>query len=269
LQHEGVHAGGKARHAELSKKLKEARVETKELSNGFAFRLQAETVSLAELAEWVAGERKCCPFFDFEILQARDAGPLWLKLEGYEGVKAFIRDEFGVTQAQASKPDESGPLGQALDVWVTNTEKLVVPAAEAMPEDRFSFSPGSSGFPGQFAGVRTFAEQVKHLAAANFQLGARVLGENPPHGERGENASESVRTKGEILEYLKGSFAYLHRAAAAINSDNAAETIELPGGRGKGTRVGYLVDALAHSQNHYGQMVEYLRMNSIVPPESR
>jgi uncharacterized damage-inducible protein DinB len=158
----------------------------------------------------------------------------------------------------------AGSMSQALDVWVTNTEKLLVPAAEAMPEEKYSFAPTN----GEFHGVRTFAEQVKHLAAANYQLGAFILGEKPPHDERGENAPQSVKTKAEIVEYLKGSFAYLHRAAATIDEKNAAAPVEMPGGR-SGTRVGLLVDALAHSQNHYGQMVEYLRMNGIVPPASR
>jgi hypothetical protein len=145
----------------------------------------------------------------------------------------------------------------------------VVPAADAMPEDRYSFTPGSGECKGEFKGVRTFAEQVKHFAAANFQLGSLTLGEKPPHGERGEAAPESIQTKAQIMDYLKGSFAYLHRAAAAIDEKNAADPIELRGRKNGGTRVGFLVDAIAHSQNHYGQMVEYLRMNGIVPPSSR
>jgi uncharacterized damage-inducible protein DinB len=165
----------------------------------------------------------------------------------------------------AKRPAETNAMSQALDVWVTKTEKLVVPAAEAMPEEKYSFAPTN----GEFQGVRTFAEQVKHMAAANYQLGALTLGEKSPHEEHGETAPENVKTKAEIMEYLKGSFAYLHKVAAAINERNATEQIELPGGHGKDTRVGMLIDVLAHSQNHYGQMVEYLRMNGIVPPESR
>lgn len=159
---------------------------------------------------------------------------------------------------------EAGALSGALDVWVGKTEALLVPAAEAMPEEKYSFAPTN----GAFKGVRTFSEQVKHLAAANYQLGALVLGEKPPHDERGEKAPQTVRTKAEIVEYVKGSFAYLHKAAAAIDGRNATAAVELPGGRSD-TRVGMLVDAIAHSQNHYGQMVEYLRMSGIVPPASR
>jgi uncharacterized damage-inducible protein DinB len=163
------------------------------------------------------------------------------------------------------KPAEANAMSRALDVWVTKTETLVVPAAEAMPEEKYAFAPTN----GEFAGIRTFAEQVKHLAAANYQLGALALGEKPPHEEHGERAPESVKAKAEIMEYLKKSFVYLHGVADRINEKNATEQIELPGGHGKDTRVGMLIDALAHSQNHYGQMVEYLRMNGIVPPGSR
>ncbi len=86
----------RARHMQLTYKIERARAETVELANGFAFRFQDGTVSLADLAEWISGERKCCPFFDFEIELQGNNGPLWLKLRGQDGVKAFMRSEFGV-----------------------------------------------------------------------------------------------------------------------------------------------------------------------------
>jgi hypothetical protein len=81
---------------QLTEKIKMARTETKELPDGYAFRLQTEQVSIGELAEYVSSERKCCPFFDFEIELQHDGGPLWLKLRGKEGVKEFMRHEFGM-----------------------------------------------------------------------------------------------------------------------------------------------------------------------------
>jgi hypothetical protein len=81
---------------ELVQKLKNARIETEELPDGYAFRLKTEQVSLNELAEYVTSERKCCPFFDFEIELKREGGPLWLRLRGKEGVKAFMRHEFDI-----------------------------------------------------------------------------------------------------------------------------------------------------------------------------
>ena len=86
----------RARHVLLTLEIERARVETIELANGFAFRFQDGTMSLAELAEWVSAERKCCPFFDFEIELQADNGPLWLKLRGKDGVKAFMQSEFGL-----------------------------------------------------------------------------------------------------------------------------------------------------------------------------
>jgi len=86
----------RARHMLLTLEIERARVETIELGNGFAFRFQDGAMSLANLAEWVSAERKCCPFFDFEIELQADNGPLWLKLRGENGVKTFMRSEFGI-----------------------------------------------------------------------------------------------------------------------------------------------------------------------------
>ena len=153
-------------------------------------------------------------------------------------------------------------VSQVVDYWVTNTEQLIVPAADAMPEGRYSFAPSH----GEFSGVRTFGEQVKHLAAANYQLAAATLGEEPPAGTDHETAPDSVKTKAQIMDYLKGSFGGLHRAAAALNESNMDDPIPSKGNR---TRLLMLIDAVVHSSEHYGQIVEYLRMNNIVPPASR
>jgi hypothetical protein len=156
-------------------------------------------------------------------------------------------------------------VSQVLDAWVTNVENEVVPAAMALSGDNFAFAPGS----GAFQGVRTFGGQIKHLAAANYQIVAKILGEKPPHGEHDEEAPETVRTKSEILEYLRGSFVDLHHATATITEDTLVQPI--PGAKGvwQRTRLGLAVDAVAHSYDHYGQMVEYLRMNGVIPPASR
>ena len=84
------------RYNQLTTRLAQARIETKELPDGYAFRLESEEVALSDVAEWISAERKCCPFFSFEIELQRDSGPLWLKLKGAEGIKAFIRAEFGI-----------------------------------------------------------------------------------------------------------------------------------------------------------------------------
>lgn len=84
----------RARQKQLSTQLAASRIEMKELPDGYAFRLQRGAVSVADLAEWVSLETKCCPFFSFDIELERDNGPLWLKLRGEEGVKQFIVSDF-------------------------------------------------------------------------------------------------------------------------------------------------------------------------------
>jgi hypothetical protein len=148
---------------------------------------------------------------------------------------------------------------------ISTVEKVLVPAAEAMPEEKYSFLP----IHGEFGGVRSFADEVKHLAAANCQLGSKALGVQPPAGTKNESAPESVKTKADIMQYLRGSFSCLHRAAAMLDEKNLTEPIKGESGTWQRTRLGLLVDAVAHSANHYGQMVEYRRRNGITPPASR
>jgi hypothetical protein len=97
------------------------------------------------------------------------------------------------------------------------------------------------------------------------------LGEEPPADAGDERGPESVRTKAEILAYVKGSFAHLNTAIAAIGLTNIpvnASPIS-PLKRGEVTRSALIVESLIHAFDHYGQMVEYLRMNGVVPPASR
>jgi len=89
-------ASERLRYNELARKLSKSRVEVRELPDGYAFRMLREKLSFAELAEFVSLESRCCPFFDFAMELEHNNGPLWLKLQGSEGVKPFIRAEFSV-----------------------------------------------------------------------------------------------------------------------------------------------------------------------------
>ena len=80
-------------HEKAMRTLLGAIQERKELRDGYAFRLPPATLVTA--SEWVALESRCCPFFAFEIELSRGGGPLWLRIRGTEGVKAFIRAELG------------------------------------------------------------------------------------------------------------------------------------------------------------------------------
>jgi len=175
-----------------------------------------------------------------------------------------------VTAALASaqtmpKPEEPRTMQQVLDRALTNIEKEFVPAAEAMPEDKFNFAPTN----GEFKGVRTYAQQIKHTAATTYELAAVILQEKPPVEVGDETGPDSVKSKEQCLKYLKDSFAYMHKAIAVINEKNSVESIKSPWGQSTVTRLGLTTLVIGHCFDHYGQMAVYLRMNGIVPPASR
>jgi len=168
--------------------------------------------------------------------------------------------------AQAAKPkEEHRTVAMVLDHTVSNLESEFIPAAEAMPEDKFSFAPTN----GEFKGVRTFGQQIKHVAAVNYELGAALLEQKSPVDIGDESGPASITTKADILKYLKDSFAYVHKAIATINETNLVGTVRSPFGEGYVSRLGLATAVSSHGYDHYGQMVEYLRMNGIVPPASR
>jgi DinB superfamily len=171
----------------------------------------------------------------------------------------------GIVLAQTAKPAEPRTVSQGLDRSVTNVESEFVPAADAMPEDKYSFAPTN----GEFKSVRTFGDQVKHVAAVNYILAAAVLGEKPPVDTGEESGPASVKSKADIMKYLKDSFVYLHKATGGISQKNQVSPIKSPFGDGNTTRLALDSGAVAHCFDHYGQMVVYLRMNSIIPPASR
>jgi uncharacterized damage-inducible protein DinB len=155
----------------------------------------------------------------------------------------------------------------ALQVFLKLGQTLIVSVTDAMPADKYGFAPTD----GEFKGVRTFGQQVKHLAAANHILAAAALGEELPTGAGDEMGPETVRTKAEILDYLNESFEHLAKAVAAIGDKNAAVKSSpiSPLKSAETTRLALTVEAMIHAFDHYGQMVEYLRMNGVVPPASR
>ncbi len=133
----------------------------------------------------------------------------------------------GIALAQTAKPAEPRTVSQVLDRSVTNVENEFVPAADAMPEDKYSFAPTN----GEFKGVRNFGDQVKHVAAVNYIFAAAVLGEKPPVDTGEESGPASVKSKADIMKYLKDSFAYLHKAAASVNETNLVAPVKSPFGR--------------------------------------
>jgi len=165
-----------------------------------------------------------------------------------------------------SAQEKAGPkptIASELDSQLSMVERDFVSLAETMPEEKYAFAPST----GEFKGVRTFAEQVKHVAFANHLFFGAIVGEKAETGPSREGP-ESIRTKAEILRYLRESFALGHRAVGTITSDNAVTVVvNAPIPRFK-TRLAMATHACTHAYDHYGQMIEYLRMNGILPPNS-
>jgi hypothetical protein len=170
-------------------------------------------------------------------------------------------------QAQAA-PAPPATFASLVDRQVSQYEKNVVDVAEAMPADKYDFTPASLNIPGAaYKDVRTFATLIKHTATANFRFWTTLTGEKMPENIKGPNGPDELKTKDQIVQFLKDSFAVGHRAAKTLTAENALE--QVPFFRGTQARLFVASGAVIHAADEYGQMVEYLRMNGIVPPASR
>jgi hypothetical protein len=151
-------------------------------------------------------------------------------------------------------------------------EYQVRSAAEAMPEEKYGYRPAEGKFKNEKpefgpAEVRTFAEQVKHVACANFAFAAELDGQKPPDAcDKG--GSSPAKTKKELLIYLQDSFVAARKSLSAMSAKSMFDPIEGPYA-GPNTRLGLATVILWHAADHYGQMILYLRLNGIVPPASR
>jgi hypothetical protein len=181
-------------------------------------------------------------------------------------VVAVAWEQSSATCATPGPPATVASLDSVVDRQVGAIEKLILDVAEAMPESKYDFTPESLNLPGaEYKGVRTFALELKHVAASNYVLWGTVAGVKIPDNLHGGNGPEEIKSKADIIKLLKGSFALGHQAAAALTSDNMLQTV----GSGKSTRLHFVTFGVAHAYDHYGQMVEYLRMNGVVPPASQ
>lgn len=171
------------------------------------------------------------------------------------------------TQAQtpASTPTASQPAAtavavtpaQVVDQLLTDVEHELVPLAEAMPADKYNFAPTQ----GNFTGVRTFADQIKHVINSN----AMIFGDATSTPSTMPKMA-SPQTKDQLVQALKDSFALAHLSIATLNGQNMFEPVKPIAGNN--TRIGVMILAIVHMNDHFGQMVEYARMNGVVPPSS-
>ena len=157
------------------------------------------------------------------------------------------------------------PIAKSCDGELSNVEKEVVSLAEAMPADKYNFAPTS----GEFKGVRTFGSQLKHLAAVIYISAAAAKPEKPPVDTGGESGPDSVKTKEQIVQFVKDAFAYAHKVTATLTEANMLDSLKSPFGGPDEARIGLMNATVWHSFDHYGQMVVYARMNGVVPPASR
>jgi DinB superfamily len=173
------------------------------------------------------------------------------------------------TSAELSRNET---VGTALMRTFGSQEYEFRSAAEAMPEDKYPFRPVVQGQFTQAAPfgptqLRTFAEQLKHVACSNFAFSAELDGKQPPAAcdKGGPSPAKSCT---ELLSYLRDSFAALNKSLNAITAKNMYDPIvgiyATPN-----TRLGLAGTAIWHVADHYGQIVMYLRLNGIVPPASR
>jgi len=185
-------------------------------------------------------------------------------------VSAYAQAPKSSPAAGASTSPSTPPtIASTIDREISLIEKEVLEAAEAMPEDKYDFSPEKLNIPGSdYKGVRTFGEQLKHIAASNYLIWSPITGEKPPDSVNDGKGPDNMKAKADIIKYVKDSFAFGHKAVATLNESNLVQPIPR-NNRPPTTRLYLATFAPAHCFDHYGQMIEYLRMNGVVPPASR
>jgi len=169
-------------------------------------------------------------------------------------------------QAPAMAPAAASPSTPILSV-VKRFEANFMAAAQAMPADKYNFAPSDAdvfkaGSPAKFATVRTFAQQLTHVTGESIRNLA-------PFGVKQDTevdmkTLDSLTDKGQILKALQASFDYEDKVIATITPENALT----PAGPRGASLVSALITILSDDGDHYGQMVEYLRMNGIIPPST-
>src|ERR1700747_727263 len=167
---------------------------------------------------------------------------------------------FAASPASAQKEEIPKSISESVGGALGWAEKGFLGVVEAMPEDKYSYIPTQ----GNFDGVRSFGEQVKHVACAQFAFFNEIEGKTPPaHCEQG--GPSKAKTKAELVKYLRDSFEYGDKVLASITPQNALDRIEGPYA-GPNKRLGIAMSSIWDVTDHCGQRVVYLRLNGIVPP---
>lgn len=153
---------------------------------------------------------------------------------------------------------------KTFNAMLSDFEKEMMGLAKAMPADKYNFVPTSATFaPGQkteFTGVRSFGFMIGHIASANYYYGSMVGGLKV---DADVKAIGSMTDKEQLVAALEQSFVFAHKSMDALTEKNAFESVHE-----SQTRASAAGGLVAHGFDHYGQLVEYLRMNGMVPPAS-
>jgi hypothetical protein len=151
---------------------------------------------------------------------------------------------------------------QILDKQLSAAEREAMGVVETMPANKYNFVPTE----GAFKNVRTFGVQARHIAFCLNEVAVALLGEPMlPHAD--QEGPRNLTSKDDVVRYLKDAFAHAHRALGTLTNDNLLEQIADPYvEKARTTRIDAATIFLTHTWDHYGQMVEYLRMNNLAPP---
>jgi hypothetical protein len=170
----------------------------------------------------------------------------------------------GMAGAPTIAPGSPVDPAKIFDASVTQIETLWMGAAKAMPADKYNFAPTQAIFaPGQkvqYDGVRTFAQIATHTIQANYGIFGALSGLKPDVDVK---AIGDLKSKDDIVKAFAATFAFAHKAVATITTANAFSSV-----RGMQTPASMMAGAVGHAEDEYGQAVEYLRMNGVVPPAS-
>jgi len=163
---------------------------------------------------------------------------------------------------QTVPPPAANPLSTWLRGAYMNNRNTILRAAERMPEENYGMRPGAQ------QEVRTFGQQVGHLANYNYMWCAQANGENNPNAG---NNLEKLATKAEFIKAVSDAFAYCEGVYGSLTDASGTEMIDITQESGRQTRnlrMALLILNYGHNNEIYGSMVSYLRMKSLVPPAS-
>jgi uncharacterized damage-inducible protein DinB len=165
----------------------------------------------------------------------------------------------------AAQSDQQTPANP-LSTWIRNAymgnRNNITRSAEKMPEENYGMRPGSQ------EEVRTFGQQVGHIANFNYLWCSQAKGEKNPNA--GKNL-EKLSSKAEFLKALSDAFAYCDGAYSALTDASGMEMIDITQESGRQTRslrAALLILNYGHNNEIYGNIVTYLRMKNIVPASS-